>query len=1296
MTRKQIEVLDRKTWSCPGCQEIEANPHQQAMNDPEEESEVKIRKTKISNLKMLQINIDFLLSKLEELKMILKKEDIEIILVQETKAVKKDKINIPGFTLCRKDRTQLIGNEENRGGGLLIGIRKDIPYKDVYEKVTADLDKHTEWNAVEIPMTSHHKLRLTNIYIPPDNTRCIDNEDAITTENWPCKGNDIVLGDFNAHSSLWDDNTKNGISDRRARKIEDWLAETGMASLNTGEATHVSRSTGTLSAPDITFAHSSMMDKLSWKTLNVLGSDHKPILITYEDEMIRVNNKPKYKWKLGKADWENYSQDVEDSIPTTFDKSSITKLEKKLRKAMTNSANKNIGKKKITMKSKPWMTSEIKEAITKRNELRKTVAQNREEWIDACKKTSELVKERKQQTWKEHVQSITATTSSKKVWQTIRAMDGRRPPGRENEVLEVAGTTYVEDADKAEQFAKTYRSFSKLPVAKEDRVLRRYNRKHMKRKHGPVQESEQPLTWTELERVIDEAKNNKAAGEDDIPYELIKNLGPKAKELLLHIYNRCWEGEGIPPKWRTAIIKPLLKDGKDPKQTASYRPISLTSCLGKLLEKIIGDRLVHVLEQRGLLNDNQAGFRPGRCTTDQILKLVQQATDQMHASPGNTRTITTFFDYEKAYDKVWRDGLIHKMLKMNLPGRFVNYTRHFLSGRKTTVEVNGTKSKSFRLNQGLPQGSSISPILFLIFINDIDVDLDIETIASLFADDTAIWMKDGKIRGSNRILMQEEIDKIMAWAKRWKMKVNEDKTKGMVISSSTGDNSWDPQLNAGEQRVEFTQDYKFLGITIDNSLRFTKHVSNITTKCRKRVNIIKCLSTKDWGCNLETQRALYLTYIRLVLEYSSSGWTPWLSETQLTTLQRVQNSALRSVANLYQSCPEDFLHLETGVPPLRDRYQQNDDITWDRYAQLPESDQRRQLQLFEGRTRLKTRIGWRKKAGDRMKNLNITRETTSPHLPPWISLDRLTLDKVLLDRPKAEYTSEELKELSMAKIRSFTTEVTIYTDGSTDELQERGGAGVFIEDAMGLPMLEASFPAGKLCSSYTGECVAMLRALEWLQERRLSSLVCTDSLSLHSALSQNDFRDRDPWLKEVKKMLLTTPEEVTLLWIPSHCDVPGNERADALAKEGSELNQENTPVTHQIVKSKIKARKWAISHKRAIDTYGNRRKPNFKIERKWPKDVRTLFSRLRTGHCLELKSYQHRLDATKDARCMECHQEEETIEHILCNCPAEDARRQQLKPDGNFTTGDLISKPELCRQLLERRFQQLKLPDEED
>ena len=125
-----------------------------------------------------------------------------------------------------------------------------------------------------------------------------------------------------------------------------------------------------------------------------------------------------------------------------------------------------------------------------------------------------------------------------------------------------------------------------------------------------------------MTKVIKETSNNKAAGTDDIPYEMIKNLGPKALQMLLHIYRRCWRGEGLPTKWREATIKTLLKDGKDPKDPTSYRPISLTSFLGKVLEKIVANRLIHILEQRDILTSNQAGFRPGRCTTDQVLKLV--------------------------------------------------------------------------------------------------------------------------------------------------------------------------------------------------------------------------------------------------------------------------------------------------------------------------------------------------------------------------------------------------------------------------------------------------------------------------------------------------------------------------------------------------------------------------------------------------------------------------------------------------------------------------------------------------
>ena len=136
------------------------------------------------------------------------------------------------------------------------------------------------------------------------------------------------------------------------------------------------------------------------------------------------------------------------------------------------------------------------------------------------------------------------------------------------------------------------------------------------------------------------------------------------------------------------------------------------------------------------------------------------------------------------------------------------------------------------------------------------------------------------------------------------------------------------------------------------------------------------------------------------------------------------------------SCPEDFLHLETGIKPLKQRFEDNDDITWDRFARLPDHDQRRQLQLKDANIRLKTRIGWRKKTADRMRNLAIDRDITTPDLPPWKKPENLLLDRVVLDKPKQEYTSPELLQLASAKIESIERELTIYTDGSTDENQE--------------------------------------------------------------------------------------------------------------------------------------------------------------------------------------------------------------------------------------------------------------------
>ena len=182
------------------------------------------------------------------------------------------------------------------------------------------------------------------------------------------------------------------------------------------------------------------------------------------------------------------------------------------------------------------------------------------------------------------------------------------------------------------------------------------------------------------------------------------------------------------------------------------------------------------------------------------------------------------------------------------------------------MEVNRRRSRPFYLNEGLPQGSSISPILFLIFISDILDEVDARP--SLFADDTAVWIATGRNKKEAEKNMQRNINKIQDWADRWKMALNHDKTEAMVISTDAGDLGWKPRLHLKGKSIKIVKLYKFLGVTIDGGLRFNLHVNRIIAKCKKRINIMKCLKGKDWGQSLETQRTLYYVYIRSAMEYA--------------------------------------------------------------------------------------------------------------------------------------------------------------------------------------------------------------------------------------------------------------------------------------------------------------------------------------------------------------------------------------------------------------------------------------------
>ena len=239
---------------------------------------------------------------------------------------------------------------------------------------------------------------------------------------------------------------------------------------------------------------------------------------------------------------------------------------------------------------------------------------------------------------------------------------------------------------------------------------------------------------------------------------------------------------------------------------------------------------------------------------------------------------------------VWRDGFLHKLIALGIPWRYTRYVRNFLSGRRTMVDVNGTRSKTFILKEGLPQGSAISPLLFLVFINDIDVDLSMKTLASLFADDTSIWCQGGKLEELAKKGMQPEIDKIIKWADEWKIAINSGKTKAMTISSSTAATGKELNLKVDGKPLGQVKKFKFLGITIDADLRFSDHATSLAKKCKKRNNILKSMAWKDWGNSLEIQRTLYIQYTRSCLDYASSSWVPWIADCHMKKLETVKRT----------------------------------------------------------------------------------------------------------------------------------------------------------------------------------------------------------------------------------------------------------------------------------------------------------------------------------------------------------------------------------------------------------------------
>ncbi len=268
---------------------------------------------------------------------------------------------------------------------------------------------------------------------------------------------------------------------------------------------------------------------------------------------------------------------------------------------------------------------------------------------------------------------------------------------------------------------------------------------------------------------------NKACGSDTISHRMLKGTASTISKPLSILFNRSLSECHFPTPWKEASVIPLFK--KDcPHTPSNYRPISLLSCLGKIMERIMFKNIYNHLHANHLIYDRQSGFLPGHSTVYQLIDIYDQICQSFDA---HQHTCMVFCDISKAFDRVWHKGLLFKLEQSGINGDLLKWIENYLTNRKQRVTIKSTNSDLKLINAGVPQGSVLGPLLFLIYVNDITDNL--LSITRLFADDSSLSFTSSNTDDLEGII-NHDLQIISAWAKRWIVTFNPNKTEAILLT----------------------------------------------------------------------------------------------------------------------------------------------------------------------------------------------------------------------------------------------------------------------------------------------------------------------------------------------------------------------------------------------------------------------------------------------------------------------------------------------------------------------------------
>ena len=417
-----------------------------------------------------------------------------------------------------------------------------------------------------------------------------------------------------------------------------------------------------------------------------------------------------------------------------------------------------------------------------------------------------------------------------------------------------------------------------------------------------------PITTKQLLDAIFCMKNGKAPGIDRVHPEFLSNMGLQATECLRRLLSDCIETMSIPAIWRHTKVAAILKPKKLTDDPKSYRPISLLCMTFKVMERIILTRINDLVELH--LPHVQAGFRKGRSTTDQIVRLVH---DIETAFQRKEKFGAVLIDLTAAYDTVWHRGLYLKLLKLIPDVKLVRFILLMIQNRMFFVETSsGEQSSKRRLRNGLPQGSVLAPILFNIYTADFP---HTNSGQYIYADDSALGFP-GKSFEVIQSTLETDLAVVYEYFNRWHLRLSESKTVCSIFHLANRLAKQPLIIRHDRKDLKFDPEPVYLGVTLDRSLTFGPHLKKAALKLSKRVNLIKKLAGTAWGADFTTLRTSVLALVHSAAEYAAPAWS---HSHHTKGIDIVINEALRVISGCMTPTPTAMLSIVAGIPPANIR-----------------------------------------------------------------------------------------------------------------------------------------------------------------------------------------------------------------------------------------------------------------------------------------------------------------------------------------------------------------------------------------